>query len=332
MWCRAIGKPSSLAAKYESLAAGHNALLDVVVSRDEFKFKRARTMRNVPAIWHTKLAALELELIQVAIEAASGRAPAGVGQRAEAAIAVLARLVLWTPTRTSEERQEGVSKFEHGKSKAPALRLRFALACQGKFGELLSNYCQYGAAGTVQRAGVSGTQRDCSVMSNSFCSLVQAGRPGAAMGLATSRGIAADSDATAEQLERLIVPIESNEAEQAAALEALRPAGPDVSGGLAAFGMFLQSRSSRQLLSVLARCVGAGLSGWRGEALLVLLSIPDGGDDEGGAWAADILRSFIFASSEGRLPTLAYLLGGYLLTPLRKKDPALRAGYAPICI
>ena len=322
IWCRAIGKPSPLAARVDSLAAGHNGLLDVVVSRDEFKTKRASTMRTVPAIWHDKLAALELELIEVALEAANGRAPAGVGQRAEAAVAFLARLMQWTPTRSMEERQEASSKFEHGKSKAPALRLRFALASQGKFGELLSNFQQFGAADPVQRTGESAARLDSCAMSNSFCSLVQAGRPGAAMGLATSRGIAADSDATATQLERLIVPIESCEAEQSAALEAIRPACADVSGGLAAFAMFLRSRSARQLLGVIARCVGAGLSGWRGESLLVLRSIPDDDDDERGAWATDMLRGFIIASSEGRLPTLALLLGGYQLTPLRKKDPA----------
>jgi hypothetical protein len=297
----------------------------VVTSRDEFKSKRGSTARNVPAIWQERLAAVEIELLDVALEAADGRVAAKVGQRAEAIVALLARLMLWSPRRTAEERRAGECKFEHGKSKAPALRLRFALAGQGKFGELLSNFLQFGASDPGQRTVAAPARLDSSAKSNAFCRLVQAGRPGAGMALVTSRGIADDSEATAAQLARLIVPIDSSESQQSAALAAIRPTCPGTSGDLAEFKGYLQSRSARQLLGVIARCVGAGLSGWRGEALLVLRSIPDENDDDdddSSRWATGIIRRFIVAISEGRLALLAHLLGGFMLTPLRKKDPA----------
>jgi hypothetical protein len=314
-----------VAARVASLAASHNAVLDVVTSRDEFKSKRASTARDVPAIWQERLAALEIELMEVALEAADGRVAANVGRRAEAALALLARLMLWSPRRSAEERRAGESQYEHGKSKVPALRLRFALAGQGKFGELLDNFLRFGAADPAQRSKAAPARLDSSAKSNAFCRLVQAGRPGAGMALVTSSGIAEDCAATAAQLERLIIPIGGNEAQQSAALAAMRPTCPSVTGGLSDFRSYVQSRNVRQLVGVIARCVGAGLSGWRGEALLTLRTIPDDADNEevgASSWAADVLRRFIVASTAGKLPLLAHLLGGFMLTPLRKKDPA----------
>ena len=126
-WCRSIRlEEVPLEVRERSLLRSEMDVFDSLSDTSVFKKQRTFTHRKVPRAFRDRLGMLQLELMQTQVESQIEV----VRRRAEIVLCHLYRLLLWAPIRTSKG---DAQTYEHGQTKTPAFRKRFAIARDGEF-------------------------------------------------------------------------------------------------------------------------------------------------------------------------------------------------------